>query len=73
VTTFLDTVYFLLIEHAGDEQLAKLEEQLSAADPTDGETVDDVGGIIDDFIAKQRARGVEITLPPDEPVEGDED
>lgn len=67
VTTFLDAVYFLLIEHADDTQLAALEEQLAAADPTGGETVEDVQDIVADFLAKQRARGgVEMALPPDE-------
>jgi hypothetical protein len=66
VTTFLDAVYFLLVEHADDKQLAALEEQLSAPDPTDGETVEDAADIIAEFVAKQRARGVEITLPPAE-------
>ncbi len=66
MTTFLDAVYFILTEHADDKQLATLEEQLSAADPTPGETVEDAQDVIADFLAKQRARGVEMTLPPDE-------
>jgi hypothetical protein len=66
VTSFLDNVYYILIEHADDKQLAALEEQLSAADPTPGETVEDVHGIVAEFLAKQRARGGEMTLPDDE-------
>lgn len=71
MTTFLDAVYYLLVEHADDKQLATLEEQLSAADPTPGETVEDARDIVADFVAKQRARGVEIILPDDECEDAD--